>query len=276
MTNDTTAVSAVENPFENQSKQTTLTSSGEREVATIRAQMVLARQFPRDPRQAADRILDACTDVALASESTYLYNRGGQAVSGPSIRLAECMAREWGNIEYGVRELERAPHESIVEAFAWDLETNTRDSKTFAVPHVRYARGKTSRLTDPRDIYEAVANQAARRQRACILAIIPKQVIEAAVRQCELTLENSQGAAPEALDKMVEAFERFGVTREQIARRLGKSFDAALGADVVRFRQIYQSIADGISKPDAWFPPVESATSEGAQALDAAIAGGAS
>ncbi|BBP90994.1 hypothetical protein BsIDN1_46120 [Bacillus safensis] len=42
-------------------------------------------------------------------------------------------------------------------AYAWDLETNTRQTKIFTVKHERKAKGAITKLNDPRDIYELVA-----------------------------------------------------------------------------------------------------------------------
>ena len=41
------------------------------------------------------------------------------------------LAQNWGNIQYGIRELSSENGESTVEAFAWDVETNTRQTKVF-------------------------------------------------------------------------------------------------------------------------------------------------
>ena len=76
----------------------------------------------------------------LAQSAVYSYARGGSSVTGPSIRLAEMLAQNWGNIQYGIRELSSENGESTVEAFAWDVETNTRQTKVFQVPHIRYTR----------------------------------------------------------------------------------------------------------------------------------------
>lgn len=67
----------------------------------------------------------------------YEYPRGGTKVTGPSIRLAEAMAQNWGNLDYGLIELEQKAGESQVMAYAWDLETNTRQTIVFSVPHIR-------------------------------------------------------------------------------------------------------------------------------------------
>lgn len=42
-------------------------------------------------------------------------------------------------------------------------------------------------LTDSRDIYEATANFGARRMRACILGVIPGDVVDMAVNECKET-----------------------------------------------------------------------------------------
>src|SRR5690606_13682459 len=117
----------------------------------------------------------------LAQQAIYAYPRGPQTVTGPSIRLAEAMAQAWGNLDCGIREISQADGVSVAEAYAIDLETNIRISKTFHVRHVRDTKQGKKRLTDSRDIYELVANQGARRLRACILGILPGDVVDAAV-----------------------------------------------------------------------------------------------
>jgi hypothetical protein len=142
---------------------------------------------------------------------------------------------------------------STVEAFAWDLETNTRASKVFQVKHQRKAQGSIKSLDDPRDIYELVANMGARRMRACILAIVPGDVVEAAVKQCELTQTHNGGATEEQVAKLVDAFDKLGVTREQLAKRLGHKVESCKAPEILNMRRIYQSINDGIGKVADFF-----------------------
>ena len=110
------------------------------------------------------RILDACKRKSVADSAEYAYPRGGTLVTGPSIRLAEVIAQNYQNLAFGVRELSNKNGESLVQSYCFDLETNVRSEKVFTVPHIRYSKKKGNvKLTDPRDIYEMVANQAARR-----------------------------------------------------------------------------------------------------------------
>lgn len=232
-------------------------SDQQRAIAEVQAAMMIARANPRDPIAAMDRILNACARPTLADAAVYTYARGGSDISGPSIRLAEAMAQAWGNLQFGIRELEQRNGESTVQAFAWDVETNTRREVVFQVPHTRHTKRGATRLEDPRDIYELVANQGARRLRACVLAVIPGDVTEAAVAQCELTMKTKADTSPEAMQKMVRAFAEFGVTREQIEARIQRRLDAIQPAQVVSLKKVYASLRDGMSAAADWFDPVE-------------------
>lgn len=247
---------AIENPFAVAKRETTAMteSTAQRETQEVQAMMVIAKRFPRDQVQAMDRILQACARPSLAEGALYSYGRGGADITGPSIRLAEAIAQAWGNFQFGIREIDQRQGESTVEAFAWDLESNTRQVKVFQVPHRRHTSNGSYPLTDPRDIYEAVANQGARRMRACILGMIPGDVIEAAVRQCDVTLNTHADTSPEAISKMVEAFGAFGVTKDQIERRIQRRIDSITPALMVQMKKIYASLRDGMSGPAEWFP----------------------
>lgn len=142
MTND---VVATLNPFGSPSTAgaatpTTQTTDSARAVAEVPAALVIARMNPRDQRQSMDRILNACCRPQLAETAIYAYARGGTNIQGPSIRLAEAIAQQWGNMQFGIRELSNQGGKSEVQAFAWDVETNTRREVTFSVPHIRHTK----------------------------------------------------------------------------------------------------------------------------------------
>lgn len=252
------------NPFGTSSpvvtpQNSTTTAESQRAVAEVQSAMMIAKMNPRDPITATDRILNACTRATLADAAVYTYAKGGSNVSGPSIRLAEAMAQCWGNIQFGIRQLDQRNGESTVQAFAWDIETNTKREMTFQVSHTRHTKRGSYKLEDPRDIYETIANQGARRLRACILAIIPGDVTEAAVKQCEVTMHSKADITPEAMKKMTEAFEAFGVSKEQIEKRIQRRVDAIQPAQVVSLKKIYASLRDGMSAVSDWFEQDEAA-----------------
>lgn len=156
-------------------------------------------------------------------------------------------------MNYGFRELSRRPGESECEAFAWDLETNTKAVRQFSVRHRRDTRKGGYDLTDERDIYELMANQAQRRVRAAILEIIPGDIMEDAVAECEKTLKASVGDVADATAKLVQAFADMGVSREALEKRLGRRIDSIQPAQIIGFRKIYVSIKEGMSDARDWF-----------------------
>lgn len=269
----------VKNPFQqtafSEALPNTMTEvKAQREASEIQAMVFMAKQFPRNQIQAADRIINACTRQTLADSAVYSYPRGGQNVEGPSIRLAEVLAQNWGNIDFGIRELSQENGVSTVEAYAWDLETNVRQAKVFQVVHKRVSKGGAKTLTDPRDIYEMVANQGSRRLRACILSVIPGDIVEAALAQCSITQAASVGTKPEevkeTIRKLTEAMGKFGITPENIQDRYQCRLEAIRPAQIVELRKIYTSLKDGMSKPSDWFAIQEVKKSD-AQDLNAMV-----
>lgn len=230
-----------------------------RTLAEVQAALTVAAARPRDQKAAIDRISTACQRPRLAESAAYVYNRGGQEITGPSIRLLEAVATSWGNIQFGFRELAQSNGESTVEAFAWDLETNTKRTVTFVVPHrIGLKGGRTKTLTDSRDVYEWVANQAQRRVRACLENVVPRDVVEDALDECHKTLRATDPVTPEKIGKLRDAFEKeFGVTPSQIEQRLQRRLETITPAQMVAMRRIYNSLRDGMSQVGDWFQPVE-------------------
>ena len=226
-----------------------------RAVAEVQGQIIMAKKFPRDPVVAMDRILNECRRPSLAEVAQYQYPRGGTSVTGPSIRLAETVARNWGNLAYGIVELERKAGESQMLAYAWDLETNTMSRVEFKVRHARDTKEGLKPLKDERDIYELVANMGSRRLRACILRVIPGDVVDAALEECGKTLSAKVGNVTERIPGMLEKFAEMGVSKAMIERRLRRRLDTINGPEFLSLIKIYNSIKDGMARPEDYFDP---------------------
>lgn len=225
-----------------------------RQAQEVQMAMYVAKSFPRDINASWARIMQSCQRKSLAENAMYEYPRGGENVTGPSIRLAEAIAQNWGNLDFGITELEQTNGESKVMAYCWDLETNTRQTKIFTVPHIRQTKKGAKALTDPRDIYEMVANQGARRLRACILGIIPGDVVEAAVKQCNETLTKGKEPLQDRVRKMILCFQNdFSVPKECLEQYIGCKSEAFTENSVVRLRGVYTALKEGRADREAYF-----------------------
>lgn len=255
---------AEKNPMENKNlsqiadfssiNQGTVAIEASRAIAEAQGKLVIAKRFPRDEVQAYAKAMEACQRPTMAEKAFYSFPRGGQTVEGPTIRFAEELARCWGNIDYGIKELSQDEGKSEMQAYAWDLETNAQSIQNFTNPHQREVGKKMQNLTSLRDIYENNANMATRRLRSRILAILPSWFVEDAIAECKKTLAG-QNETPlvDRVKKMVVQFAKLGVTQEQIEKRLKRKIDTMSADDFVEYIGIYNAIKQGESKIAEWF-----------------------
>lgn len=230
-----------------------------RAVAEVAAAVRVAQDNPRDTSRAVDQMREVCGRLAVAERAFYAVpNRG----SGLSVHIARELARIWGNADYGVRELSRDDErgESEMQAWAWDVETNTRSTRSFIVPHAKSTKQGRKALVDLNDIYLNNQNIGARAVRECIFSILPGWLTSEAEQILNATLKNGDGTSlVQRRDAAVEKFREKSVTLAQLEAFVGKDkghWDAGNLADLTR---AYMSITqDGIPVAD-FFPekPVE-------------------
>jgi hypothetical protein len=232
-----------------------------RAVAEVAAAVQVAQTFPRDVDRALADMRDTCGRLPVASRAAYSLPRAGGRVEGLSVHLMRELARIWGNVDYGVRELRRddAAGESEMQAWAWDQQTNTRTTRSFIQPHQRMVgKGADKRreaLLDLNEIYLSNQNVGARAVRECIASVIPDWVIAEAEQICRRTVEHGEGKSPEERSReAVTAFGAHGVTRAQLEDFLGAKFGKWSPAQLAELTRVYTSIAqDGIA-PAEFFP----------------------
>ena len=234
--------------------QGTIAIEASRAIAEAQGKLVIAKRFPRDEVQSYAKAMEACQRPTMAAKAFYSFPRGSQTVEGPTIRFAEELARCWGNIDYGIKELSQDDGKSEMQAYAWDLETNAQSVQNFTNPHQREQGKKMVTLTSQRDIYENNANMATRRLRSRILAILPAWFVEDAIAECKKTLAG-QNDTPliDRVKKMVVQFAKLGVTQEMIEKRLKRKVDTMTSDDFVEYVGIYNAVKGGESKIADWF-----------------------
>lgn len=244
----------------------------ERAIAEAQGKLIVAQRCPRNPDYAFNELMRACQSKSLAEVAFYSFNKGGVNVSGPSIRLAEEIARCWGNFEYGIKELSQKDGASEMQAFAWDLQTNTISTQNFTVRHIRDTRQGPKPLSDQRDIYELTANMGGRRLRSRILAVIPKWLTEAATEECRKTLTANVGKTlDESRRGLIAAFAKIGVTPQQIEGKIGHTLSEITAEEIVDLRGVFQSIKDGVSSIRDQFAVTEKAAEPSGEVSAAAI-----
>ena len=256
------------------SQATTIEQS--RAVAEVQAAVVLAQSRPRDRSAAVSEMREVTAIDALAERAFFSFKRGGENVSGATIHLARELARIWGNVDYGVKELSRDDARGVSEmlAFAWDLQTNTRTETTFLVPHKRDTKSGRKALVDLRDIYENNANNAARRLRECIFGILPVWLTDDAQERCRETLAKGGGKPLEIrVADAIGHFGRLGVGRDRLEARIGRPASAWRPEDVAGLGVLARSLKNGETTIDAEFDEETKTTGDAATAFERAATG---
>lgn len=225
-----------------------------RAIAEAQGKLAIAKRFPRDYTTSYAQAIQSCQRKGLAEKAFYSYPRGKETVNGVTIRFAEELARCYGNLDYGIKELSTSDGKTEMQAYCWDLETNTISTQNFTNQHKREAYGKQLDLTSQRDIYELNANMGARRLRSRILAILPPDLVEDCISECRKTLagDNTMPMV-DKIKNMVVGFQKLGVSKEQLEIRLGHKVETITPEELTNYVGIYNGIKNKETKIAEWF-----------------------
>ena len=245
----------------NNINQGTVAVEASRAITEAQGKLLLAKQFPRNYTSCYANAIEACQRKGFAEKAFFSYPRAGQTVTGVTIRFAEEMARCYGNLDYGIKELSHEDGKSEMQAYAWDLETNTVSSQNFTVEHIIETKNGNRKLTSQRDIYERTANDGARRLRSRILAILPPDLVEDCILECKKTLAGKNDIP--LIDKvknMVTGFAKIGVTKDMLEKRLGHTIESVNTEELTEYIGIYNGLKQKETTISDWFEQPKTAS----------------
>lgn len=234
-------------------------------VAEVAAAVRVAQDCPRDIAAAINEMQTACAQPALANRAFFSVPRAGGRVEGSTVHLARELARCWGNLDYGIRELRRDDEAGVSEmqAWAWDQQSNVRSSRSFVVPHARMVgsakRGDKRRecLVDLADIANNNNSVAARAVRETIFTVLPVWFREQAEQVATRTL-NGEGTGKTLDQRKADAIEHYAakwnVTREQLETRLGRSAGQWTAQDIGFLQVLHGEMDRGEKRAEDEFP----------------------
>lgn len=225
-----------------------------RAIAEVQAAVTVAKQFPRDTNQALENMRELCSRLAVAQRAFYSVPKRG---SGLSVHIARELARLWGNVDYGVRELHRNDEagESEMQAWAWDQQENVRSTRSFIVPHARMSNRQRVTLTDLGDVYLNNQNQGAKAVRECIFTMLPGWLKTEAEMLLRETLERGDGKPIEKRrEDAVDRFAELDVNQAQLERYMRKELGRWGARDLAELEKAFMSITQDGIPVDEFFP----------------------
>lgn len=214
----------------------------------IEGAIIVANRFPRNEDEAYGRVMRSCERFTFAAMTCYSYPRGDVKIEGASVNLAREAARCWGNIRYGADIVHDDERTRTVRGWAWDVQTNTRESQDATFKKLVYRKKGGWVKPDERDLRELTNKHAAIAVRNCLLHLVPPDLIEDAIRAAKKTLESDAAKDPdEARKRLIRAFQGVGVSVADLEVYLDHPLSQITPAEITELRGVYKSILDGNS-----------------------------
>lgn len=216
-------------------------------------QISTAKRFPRDVEKCLKNIqsLATLTDD-IAGDCFYALQRDGQLIEGVSVRLAEIMATQWGNMRIQSFIIGNDGKKITARAMCHDLETNLAVSVDVD-RRITKRDGKT--YSDDMQIVTGNAASSIAFRNA-VLKVIPKALTGKIVEDIK------QVALGKAIDletsraNMLTNFKRLTVTQEEILSYLKiKSVNDIDREKLLHMKGLFQALKEGTTTVEETFRP---------------------
>ncbi len=215
--------------------------------AEVDIQISTAKRFPRSITKSAANITAlATTDEDTAQSCYYSLPRGGKTILGPSVRLAEIAAGQFGNIRAGARIISIAASGEnpsvVVQAVAHDLENNVAVSieKRGRIFQKKNSDGTRQPVSDD-DVNLAANRISAIAFRDAVFKIIPRGLVMPAMEAARKLVAGEAKSSTKKRDGVVARLIQIGATEAQILAFCGVSkvgdITAAHVADLIGIGQ---------------------------------------
>lgn len=233
-------------------------------TAQVNTQVATAKQYPRNIKQIIATVTDYVTmDLETAASCTYSKPQGGKFIEGESIRLAEIMAAEWGNLAIEVGLVREEETRVICFANVWDMEKNMAHREEVS----RSIKGKNGKY--PAHMIETTisAGKAIARRNA-IFAVIPKSYVIKLRETAQNYMEQNIGNIKEAWTALVAAFSKYSVSEQELKSVLDiGDKDNVSASHVIKATKIGVAFKDGALSRDDLFNTKKRANAMAAEPL---------
>lgn len=145
----------------------------------MKASVELAKAFPRNIEAIKEAIKQACSNEEFAKQCIAKDDKGGHYGSAVLVKF---IANEYGNIEFGARQISQNEKEATFTMFCWDIEKNIKKTETCSV--ACQLRKATENETDNFQRYDYDNIITGAKLSNCIKAIIPAEIFDNAFKQC--------------------------------------------------------------------------------------------
>jgi hypothetical protein len=211
-----------------------------------------AKAYPRSiAKFKAEALSMACLDIETAASCFYSLPRGGKAIEGPSIRLAEIIGSAWGNLNYGARIVNIDDKFVTAQGVCRDLERNV----TMTAEITRRITDKNgNRFKD--DMIGVTCNAACSiALRNAIFKVVPMAYAKDILAQARKVAIGDAKTLGSRRAGMIEYFGKMGVEPKRILWLLDKPSIEDIGLDEMQVLVgLATALKDGDTTVEEAFP----------------------
>lgn len=219
--------------------------------AEIDQQITTAKKYPRS----VEKFLRSARSLATLNEQTaracnYALPRDGKMIEGPSARLAEIIASQWGNCRYGARVV--AEDETFVTAQGvfHDLEHNS-----FVTFEIKRRITKSNGTRYGADMIAVTSNAACSiALRNAVFKGVPKAIWEPIYLAARATVAGDVKTLSQRRANMIAEFKKLGVSADELFALVGVKGEADVGLDeMVTLGGVFTAIQEGDTTVESVF-----------------------
>ena len=218
----------------------------QQQSAELDIQITTAKAYPRKPIECFHDMQQIVEDLGpeYCEKLYYIHpvykDDLGRPVEGGSVRLAEIVANQWGNLRVQSVHVSTNQRDVVAEAVAWDLEKNV----AIRVQKVGSIMGKGGRYSDNM-IAKTIMAQQARAFRDVVFKVVPRPFVDGLWKRAKELASQSKDLESRR-KKLVDWFIKLGATRDQVFARIGVGSVEEITPDmIVELRGIANAIKEG-------------------------------
>lgn len=216
-------------------------------------QVSTAKRFPRSLKTFKQRALTMATlDQSTAQSCFYVLPRGGKSIEGPSVRLAEIVASEWGNLRCETRVIGEDEKWVTAQSTCWDMERNLLIRREV---QRRIVDKNGRRYSD--DVVQQTANAACSIAfRNAVFTVVPRAHVDDIYKQARRVAVGDARTLVQQRTQWFDYWAKAGIVEARVLAMLGKPGVVEVDIDdLVKMQGLATAIKDGETTLDEAFPP---------------------
>lgn len=229
--------------------------------AEIDSMVATAKAYPRDMKRSIENAISLVTmDEETAQSCFYVLPRKGKdgtkiEIKGASIRLAEILFSQWGNIHVATRIVEVGERHITTAAVCWDLEQNNRVEMADRVSIWFGAKNGSGgyRANDDMQVMLTKAS-CSKALRNAIFRVIPKALIDRVYAKAMEFAIGDVKTITSKLNSVVNRLVKLGINKDEMFEYFGHTnLNEFTSDDLASLMGIGVALKEGMLKPEEVF-----------------------